>query len=110
MAAKEGKVGDNSNLNADETKKLRKYLSEIERVGQEIRELSSERAHIYKSAKDDGFDTPSLRETVKLRRMNADQLNARINTMDAYMHALGMLSDLPLGQAAMQRDGVGVSA
>lgn len=106
----EAKIGDNSNLTADETKKLKKYVAEIERVGAEIRELSSERAQIYKSAKEDGLDNRVLKETVKLRRMPAEQLNAHLNRVDAFLHALGMLADLPLGQAAMAREGVGATA
>lgn len=99
-------IGHNSNLTADQRTKLSGIISEIERVDAEVRELTSERGSIYKSAKEQGFDTKAIKHVVKLRRMEATAREALESAVDAYKHALGMLADLPLGQAAMQRDGM----
>lgn len=105
-APREAKIRDNGNLNPTETKKFKGFVSEIERVAQEMRDLSSERAGIYKRAKEEGFDTKAVKEVIRLRRLDNENRAALLNTVDAYMDALGMLADTPLGQAAMARDGV----
>lgn len=100
------KVGHNSNLNADEKAKLAGFVSEIERVGAEIRELTAENGTIYKAVKESGFDTKAVKHIVKLRRMEVSKRAAFETYCDAYALALGMLADTPLGRAAMKRDGV----
>lgn len=104
--SREAKIGDNGSLNSAETKKFKGFVSEVERVAQEMRDLSSERASVYKRAKEEGFDTKALKEVIRLRRLDNEHRSALLNTVDAYMDALGMLADTPLGQAAMERDGV----
>jgi hypothetical protein len=46
------KIGHNSNLNQDEKVKLSGFISEIERLDQQARDISSERGTLYKSAKE----------------------------------------------------------
>jgi len=105
-AGDHAKIGHNSNLTAAERKQLSAFVDEIEAVDQQARDLSSERAGIYKRAKGQGFDNKAVKELVKLRRMKPEARNLLLDTVDAYMSALGMLADTPLGQAAMERDGV----
>ena len=105
-APREATIGDNGNLNPAETKKFKGFVTEIERVAQEMRDLSSERAGIYKRAKDEGYDTKALKEVIRLRRLDNEHRTGLLNTIDAYMDALGMLADTPLGEAAMARAGV----
>lgn len=100
------KVGHNSNLNADEKKKLSGFVTEIEAAEAEKREIVSNIGTIYKTVKEAGFDTKALKHIVKLRRMEASKRTDFENYCEAYMLGLGMLSDTPLGQAAMERDGV----
>lgn len=97
-------IGHNSQVTGEAKKKLEGFVSEIERVDADVRELTSERGLIYKAAKEQGFDTKALREVIRLRRMTADKRKERETLVEAYMHALGMLSDTPLGRAAMQRE------
>lgn len=97
-------IGHNSNLNDEQRTKLSGIVQEIERVDQQVRDLTSERGGIYKAAKESGFDTKALKHVVKMRRMDREHRDAWNNAVDAYSHALGMLADTPLGQAAMKRD------
>ena len=106
---REAKIGDNSGpamSEADKRKKLKGYVDEIEHVDQQVRDLSSDRAAIYKRAKAEGLDNKALKEVIRFRRMQPEARNLFFDTVDDYMAALGMLADTPLGQAAMHRDGV----
>lgn len=95
------KIGHNSNLNSDEKIKLSGYISEIERVDAEVRELTSERGTIYKSAKEAGFDTKALKHVIKMRRMEKTKRDEFEAAVDAYQHAMGDFITTPLGQAGM---------
>jgi uncharacterized protein (UPF0335 family) len=94
-------IGHNSNINDAEKKKLGGYIQEIERVDAEVRELTSERGNIYKSAKEAGFDTKALKRVIVLRRMEKSKREEHEAAVDAYMVAMGDFASTPLGQAAM---------
>jgi uncharacterized protein (UPF0335 family) len=102
------KIGHNSHVSDEARVKLQGFVQEIERVDAKVRELTSERGTIYKSAKEQGFDTKALKHVVKMRRMESSKRKDFEVVVDAYMQALGMLADTPLGQAAAQRD-LGIS-
>ena len=88
----------------EQREKLAGFVAEIERVDMEAREIASERRGIYKSAKEQGFDTKAIKAVIAARRVEKTKRESLQNTIDAYMHALGMLADTPLGQAAMSRE------
>lgn len=94
-------IGHNSNLNDTEKLKLANFISEIERVDAEARELASERGTIYKAAKDQGFDNKALKQVIKLRRMEKSKRDEFENAVDSYMVAMGDFATTPLGQAGM---------
>jgi uncharacterized protein (UPF0335 family) len=98
------KLGHNSNLTTDEQRKLVGYISEIERLEIEIAVLNTDRSEIYKTLKENHFDTKAVRHVVKLRKMERSERDAWENAVDSYRHALGMLAGTPLGDAAVHRD------
>lgn len=93
--------GDNSGLSKQDKTALQGIVSEIERLEDEKRPISTDISTIYKSAKDKGFDVKALRAVIRERRMERAEREALETTKDIYKHALGMLADLPLGQAAV---------
>lgn len=95
------KIGHNSNLNQDEKVKLSGLISEIERVDADVRELTSERGTIYKSAKEAGFDTKALKHVIKMRRMEKTKRDEFESAVDAYLDAMGDFVTTPLGQAGL---------
>lgn len=99
-------IGHNSNLTDEQKNKLAGFVSEIERVDAEVRELTSERGTIYKAAKEQGFDTKALKRVVANRRVEKTKREEFEAAVDAYERALGGLAGTPLGQAAMQREGL----
>jgi uncharacterized protein (UPF0335 family) len=100
----EPKIGHNGGpLTADRKKQLEGYVSEIERWEEQKKIIVDDIALIYTAAKDAGFEVRAMRLIVKDRKTAKDKREAFEAIVDVYKHALGMLSELPLGQAAIQR-------
>ncbi len=82
--------------------RLRSYIERVERLEKEKAELAADIREVYAEAKGDGFDVKAMREIVRLRKMDhaeRAELEARVRI---YKHALGMLADTPLGEAAIR--------
>lgn len=82
---------------------LRGFIDEIERQFDERRIVTEALRGTYERARAAGFVPAFLREMVRERQMAAEDRQARYRTLDEYRHALGMLADTPLGEAAMER-------
>lgn len=84
---------------------LKSFVERIERLEEEKAGIASDIRDIYSEAKGNGFDVKALRAIIRLRKQDADERAEHEAILDTYKHALGMLADLPLGQAALQRVG-----
>lgn len=82
---------------------LKSIIARIENREEAKREVSDEIRDIYAEAKGNGFDVKALRTIVKMRKQDATERAEQEAVIETYMHALGMLADLPLGQAAIER-------
>jgi len=82
---------------------LKSIIERIERLAEEKAALQADISEVYAEAKGNGYDVAALRAIVKLRKENANKRAEREAILETYMHALGMLADLPLGQAALKR-------
>jgi uncharacterized protein (UPF0335 family) len=78
-------------------------VERIERLAEEKDGIASDISDLFKEAKGNGYDVPALRALIKLRKEDANKRAERETILETYMAALGMLSDLPLGKAAMER-------
>lgn len=92
-------IGDNAK------QQIRSIVERIERLAEEKQTIADDIKDVYAEAKGNGFDVAALRAIVKLRKEDAAKRAEREAVLDLYLHALGMLADLPLGQAAMARVG-----
>ena len=90
-------IGDNSG------ERLRSFIERIEKLEEEKRAISDDIKDVYSEAKGTGFDAKALRKIVAMRRMDADKRAEEEAILETYMASLGMLADLPLGQAALDR-------
>ena len=81
---------------------LRGFVQRIERLAEEKAALATDIKEVYAEAKAHGFDTPTIREIVKLRKLDQNERDAREALLDIYKAALGMLADTPLGEAALE--------
>jgi uncharacterized protein (UPF0335 family) len=96
-------IGHSSRVAADQLKSI---VERIERLSEEKDAISADILDIFTEAKGHGFDVKALRTIVKIRKQDANERAEAEAILETYMSALGMLSDLPLGQAAMRRDGI----
>jgi uncharacterized protein (UPF0335 family) len=81
---------------------LQDYVQRVAQLHDERDELNGSIREVYRESKEAGFDTTVLREIVREFRTDAEPRQSRYALLDAYRQALGMLSDTPLGEAAMR--------
>ncbi|HEX7969330.1 MAG TPA: DUF2312 domain-containing protein [Stellaceae bacterium] len=80
--------------------RLKSFIERIERLEEEKRALSEDIKEVYAEAKGVGFDTKIMRQIVKIRKMDQDDLDEQETLLDVYKRALGMIPDLPTEVAA----------
>lgn len=83
---------------------IRALVDRIERLEDDKIGLNAEIKIIYREAKDHGLDVKALRALIARRKKDQVKLAEHEALVETYMHALGMLADTPLGQAAIDRD------
>jgi len=79
---------------------LRSFIERIERLEEERKTLAEDIKEVFAEAKGNGFDTKIIREIIKIRRMDEDDLDEQETLLDIYKRALGMLPDIPESAAA----------
>ena len=70
---------------------LRSFIERIERLEEERKTLAEDIKEVFAEAKGNGFDTKIIREIIKIRRMDEDDLDEQETLLDIYKRALGML-------------------
>lgn len=82
---------------------LQSIIDRIEKLEDERALLAADIKEIFTEAKGNGYDVKIIRKVLALRKKDAAQRDEEQALIDTYMSALGMLSDTPLGQAAISR-------
>jgi uncharacterized protein (UPF0335 family) len=82
---------------------LADIVSRIEKLEDDRALLAQDIKDILLEAKSSGFEPKLIKKVVTMRRMDKDKREAEEALLQTYMAALGMLSDTPLGQAAIAR-------
>jgi uncharacterized protein (UPF0335 family) len=72
---------------------LKSFIERIERLEEEKRALSADIKDVYTEAKGSGFDTNIMRQIIRIRRMDQDDVDEQETLLDIYKRALGMLPD-----------------
>jgi uncharacterized protein (UPF0335 family) len=71
--------------------RLKSFVERIERLEDEKKALANDIKEVYAEAKGTGFDTKIMRQIIRLRRMDKDDLDEQETLLDVYRRALGML-------------------
>jgi uncharacterized protein (UPF0335 family) len=71
--------------------RLKSFIERIERLEEEKRALAEDIKEVYAEAKGTGFDTQVMRQLIKLRKMDKDDLDEQETLLDVYKRAIGML-------------------
>ena len=85
---------------------LRSIVDRIEALEAQKSDLSADLREVYAEAKANGFDTKILRKVISLRKKEAAEREEEQSMLDVYLEALGMLAGTPLGDAAIEREGL----
>jgi uncharacterized protein (UPF0335 family) len=80
--------------------RLRAFIERIERLEEEKRTLADDIKEVYAEAKGTGFDTKIMRQIIRIRRMDKDDVDEQETLLDIYKRALGMLPDIEPAKAA----------
>jgi len=93
-------------LGGNSTEQLKSIISRIVNLENQKAEIGSDIKDIYAEAKSNGFDPAALKDLVKEQREKPEKKQKRLTkeeSLAVYKAALGILSELPLGQAAIAR-------
>jgi uncharacterized protein (UPF0335 family) len=71
--------------------RLKSFIERIERLEEEKKALANDIKEVYAEAKGTGFDTKIMRQLIRLRKMDKDDLDEQESLIDIYKRALGML-------------------
>ena len=82
--------------------RLKSFIERIERLEEEKRALAEDIKEVYAEAKGTGFDTKIMRQLIKLRKMDKDDLDEQETLLDLYKRALGMLPEAGPASAAAE--------
>ena len=69
---------------------LKSFIERIERLEEEKRTLSGDIKEVYAEAKGTGFEPKIMRQIIKLRKMDKEEVDEEESLLDLYKRALGM--------------------
>ena len=76
------------------SERLKSFIERIERLEEEKRALAEDIKEVYAEAKGVGFDTKTMRQVIKIRKMDQDDLDEQEALLDVYKRVLGMIPAL----------------
>lgn len=85
---------------------LQAYVQRLEDLEYRKSEIQGWVKECYAEAKSVGFDVKIIRKVIALRKKDRAEIAEEQALIETYMAVLGDLADLPLGQAAMKREGL----
>ena len=71
--------------------RLKSFIERIERLEEEKRALAEDIKEVFAEAKGTGFDPKIMRQIIRIRRMDKDDLDEQESLIEVYKRALGML-------------------
>lgn len=78
-------------INLDTKNQLKGLIERIERLEQEKATISEHIRDVYAEAKGFGFDIKIIRQVIKIRKMDRQELEEQEELLDIYRQALDML-------------------
>jgi uncharacterized protein (UPF0335 family) len=71
--------------------RLRSFVERVERLEEEKKALSDDIKEVYAEAKGEGFDVKTMRQIVRLRKMDKADYQEAEAMLELYKRALGMV-------------------
>lgn len=73
------------------TDQLRSIVERVERLEEEKAGIAADIRDVFAEAKGNGFDVPTIRKILKIRKQDESEREEAENILDTYLNALGML-------------------
>ncbi|MFS8182146.1 DUF2312 domain-containing protein [Pseudovibrio denitrificans] len=70
---------------------LQSFFDRIERLEEEKKNIANDIKDVFAEAKGNGFDVPTMRAILKIKKQKPSEREEKESMLDLYMHALGML-------------------
>jgi uncharacterized protein (UPF0335 family) len=70
--------------------RLRAFIERIERLEEEKAALAADVREVYSEAKGTGFDVKTMRQLIRLRKMDRDDRQEQEHLLDLYKRAIGL--------------------
>jgi uncharacterized protein (UPF0335 family) len=64
------------------------FIERIERIDEELKELTEGKKDVFHEAKGEGFDVKILREILRLRKQDQDERDEQESLVDLYLRAI----------------------
>lgn len=94
-------VQENSFFGGLSAEHLKQFIERVERLEKEKKDLAEDIKEIFAEAKGSGFDVPTMRQIIKIRKIPQADLEEQEYLLDTYKRAMGML---PLERYAYERE------
>tara|TARA_R110000868_G_scaffold408935_1_gene693288 strand:+ start:6473 stop:6718 length:246 start_codon:yes stop_codon:yes gene_type:complete len=72
------------------TEQLISYIERIERLEEEKAALAADVKDVFAEAKGNGFDVKTMRQILKLRKLDKDDLQEQEHLLELYKRAIGL--------------------
>ncbi len=70
--------------------RLRTFIERIERLEEDRSGITADIREVYAEAKSVGFDTKTMRQLVRLRKLDSVERQQQEALLETYQHAIGM--------------------
>ena len=72
---------------------MKSFIERIERLEEEKRALSGDIKEVYAEARGTGFEPKIMRQIIKIRKMDKEEVDEEESLLDLYKRALGMMPE-----------------
>ncbi|MCP4327698.1 MAG: DUF2312 domain-containing protein [Alphaproteobacteria bacterium] len=79
-----------TNIGGIAADQLRSYIERIERLEEEKAALAADIREVFAEAKGNGFDVKTMRQVLRLRKLDRADLQEQEAILDVYRRALGV--------------------
>lgn len=80
--------------------RIRSIIERVERLEEEIKDLTEAKKEIFAEAKGEGLDVKILKEILKIRKQDKDERDEHETLLDVYLRAMDAPAPAPLAAAA----------
>jgi uncharacterized protein (UPF0335 family) len=98
----QGKRGTMPDVGGVAVERLKSFIERIERLEEEKRALSGDIKEVYAEAKGTGFEPKIMRQIIKIRKMDKEEVDEEESLLDLYKRALGMMPEADMETRAAE--------